>query len=535
MASKNPLKKKVNMSEFQRVAACVAYESCSKDLTTTQHQDAIYNCVHGKGDNASQFQLLIDGTNTRYKNVYQDVDCPQVANNSPTNKRIVKPILSPNRGTQELCLGKELTYESLRYSTLNGNTLIPGRTLHSMALLTFQYGKKALAYAQAFLDSSKNLPSGEKEHDLLNYVLDEMYKEENHAKEKTIVLDGESPSIDDNDSNVTEVGKRPDDWVFPGYVAFCLFGCPLITEESNRLINFTTGGEIESKCSARKVTRQKDANRKNEIRSLEAAAFGGDRGLSLEHNFQAATFRIQSISARQQDLAETRKRYHGDMMVLQGQHGRLVAEREQSIKLAEMYSKTDNNEKVTSYLEDVENLGHDIKKIREQMNNALENQNNKKQARDEKEQQLKLLLDNETTPRKVPRMIAESPQTIGSGLSIGGSTEAFQTAEDQSDTMDVESAKTVPRSRDNNNSNPLKPPTTPGLNGYKAPCAAGKLCTRGNWLFYPASFVEGTTNPKNTCIECSLGMHGNCNVVRNYLDTDNLQLLCLKCNEKGEK
>jgi hypothetical protein len=41
-------------------------------------------------------------------------------------------------------------------------------------------------------------------------------------------------------------------------VAFCLFGCPLITEESNRLINFTTGGEIESKCSARKVTRQKD-------------------------------------------------------------------------------------------------------------------------------------------------------------------------------------------------------------------------------------------------------------------------------------
>ncbi|MGK3751067.1 MAG: hypothetical protein ACI8RD_003367 [Bacillariaceae sp.] len=160
-------------------------------MTIAQHQHAIYNCVHGKGNNASQFQLLVDGTNKRYKNknIYIKVDCPQVANNSPTNKRIVKPILSPNRGTQELCLGKEIAYETLRCSTLNGKMLIPGRMLHSMALLTYQYGKKALAYAQAFLDSSKNLPSGEKEHDLLNHVIDEMYKEEHHAKMKTIVLD----------------------------------------------------------------------------------------------------------------------------------------------------------------------------------------------------------------------------------------------------------------------------------------------------------------------------------------------------------
>ena len=59
-----------------------------------------------------------------------------------------------------------------------------------------------------------------------------------------------------------------------------------------------------------------------------------------------------------------------------------LAEREQqSIKLAEIYSKTDNTEKVTSYLDDVGNLSQDTKKnIREKINNALENQNNKNEA-----------------------------------------------------------------------------------------------------------------------------------------------------------
>ena len=65
---------------FQRVVACVACKSYAKDLTITQHQNAIYICFHVKGDNASQFQLLIDGTNICYRNIlYQDVNCPQVA------------------------------------------------------------------------------------------------------------------------------------------------------------------------------------------------------------------------------------------------------------------------------------------------------------------------------------------------------------------------------------------------------------------------------------------------------------------------
>ena len=64
-----------------------------------------------------------------------------------------------------------------------------------------------------------------------------MYKEENHGIRKIIVvLDEESAAVGNNDSNVyaeaTPSEEPPDNWVFPGYhvVAFCLFGCSIITE-----------------------------------------------------------------------------------------------------------------------------------------------------------------------------------------------------------------------------------------------------------------------------------------------------------------
>ena len=93
--------------------------------------------------------------------------------------------------------------------------------------------------------------------------------------------------------------------------------------------------EAEGKRSTGKVARQQDCG--NKTSSFESDSFEG-RGWSQELDLQAATLCIQSISAHQQDLAETRRRYHGDMMVSQGQHARLVTEREQSMKLIEIYS-----------------------------------------------------------------------------------------------------------------------------------------------------------------------------------------------------
>ncbi|OEU10684.1 hypothetical protein FRACYDRAFT_246438 [Fragilariopsis cylindrus CCMP1102] len=136
----------------------------------------------------------------------------------------------------------------------------------------FRYGEKALAYAHGFLDSSKKEPFGKRIDDLLNHIMDKISLPE---------------------------------------------------------------AEAEGKRSARKVARQQDTNCRNKTSSFESASFK-DRGWSQELDLQAATLCIQSISAHQQDLAKTRRRYHGDMMVAQDQHARLVKEREQSIKLVEI-------------------------------------------------------------------------------------------------------------------------------------------------------------------------------------------------------
>ena len=75
-----------------------------------------------------------------------------------------------------------------------------------------------------------------KNMNLLSHYLDEMYNEENQGIGKTVViLDEESAAVGNNYSNVyaeaTPSEEPPDNWVFPGYhVAFCLFGCSIITE-----------------------------------------------------------------------------------------------------------------------------------------------------------------------------------------------------------------------------------------------------------------------------------------------------------------
>jgi hypothetical protein len=115
-------------------------------------------------------------------------------------------------------------------------------------------------------------------------------------------------------------------------------------------------------------------------------------------------------------------------------------------------------------------------------------------------------------------MCTGSPITIRSGLSTGTSTAAFTKAtEDESNNNDDDSDDTINLS------------TTAGLEGYKTPCAAGKHCKRGKWLLYPESFVEGTKKSIHSCIECSLGMHSNCNIIHQShdMDNNNFNLLCL--------
>ena len=103
--------------------------------------------------------------------------------------------------------------------------------------------------------------------------------------------------------------------MFIGYIAFYLYGCPILTEKGDRLVNFTTGAYLKLNLKVNVLQERLLVNK--------MLIVGTKLVLSNQIHLK---------------IAEARKRYHGDMMVSQSQHARLVTEREQSMKLVEIYS-----------------------------------------------------------------------------------------------------------------------------------------------------------------------------------------------------
>ena len=121
-----------------------------------------------------------------------------------------------------------------------------------MAQSMFRYGEKALAYAHGFLDSSKKPPFGKRIDGLLNYILDEMHKEEAEAKNKMVIIYQKDSSVlvmKTTLDPLTLPAERSDDRVFIGYIDFCLYGCPILTDKDDRLVNFTTGACLKLKVN----------------------------------------------------------------------------------------------------------------------------------------------------------------------------------------------------------------------------------------------------------------------------------------------
>jgi hypothetical protein len=88
--------------------------------------------------------------------------------------------------------------------------------------------------------------------DLLDHIMDEMYKEDAEAKKKMVTIYQKDSSVMVMTTTLdllasTNPTERPDDWVFIGYIAFCFYGCPILTEKDDRLVSFTTGACLKLK------------------------------------------------------------------------------------------------------------------------------------------------------------------------------------------------------------------------------------------------------------------------------------------------
>ena len=68
--------------------------------------------------------------------------------------------------------------------------------------------------------------------------MDEMYKEDAEAKKKMVTIyqiDSSVLVMTTTLDPLTLPAERSDDGVFIGYIDFCLYGCPILTDKDDRL------------------------------------------------------------------------------------------------------------------------------------------------------------------------------------------------------------------------------------------------------------------------------------------------------------
>lgn len=127
----------------------------------------------------------------------------------------------------ELCIegeNKVITLAMLKRKTINSSEAFSPRSITTYAETALRNCKNAAAFGKQFMDPNGSLPSGWSRENYFDRVLDLMYTKITHEPKAKKALNA--------DARVEILSKkRPDGWVFNGFMAFVLFG-PLATDES---------------------------------------------------------------------------------------------------------------------------------------------------------------------------------------------------------------------------------------------------------------------------------------------------------------
>ena len=376
---------KFELTEFQRVVAVVAYDGNAEDGSMKDQESYIYDAIHGRNGLHSQLDLLVKGKN-RYAKVYNIIEGEAIVDprSNTILPRTINSIYSPNNNTRELIAGREIKVRFLQRATLNRNVLITGRSLLSMAKDVIKNCKKALAYANAFLDTEGNLPSGTNIDDLLDHVKEAMRADQLSTNPTVLDEEGNSrPRTVDTNS------------LFKGYVAFCLFACPIITEQGDRLQVFCIGGEKEGKSSSRAAAAKRKAAVKNEKRSNQRVALG-DRGMTATEDFNHRNLHCQNLATLQAEISDSRKLLYNPIRALNERYTTLMTERAQAIQLFRMYKDMKMDVKADEAANELVELCAEVKALKASMVLTESGLATELAANKEKEKQLNGLLDEAT-------------------------------------------------------------------------------------------------------------------------------------------
>jgi len=332
--------------------ACVCVDnSAPTDMKLEQEEEKVYDAYHGFNGCESQLELFVKGVNTpsyNYSVLYEEIV------DSATNKpiKVVKALYSPNRGTHVLAVGNEMVAKNFMHATMAAKrqTLINGRSLISMAKATVCYVNKGMGHAAVFLDANKDLPSGINVNELVNYVLDQMW-EENLATSKS-KKKSPPPAVDGD--GVIQQEPRPKDWTFFGFVAFCMFACPILTDPIDCLAAFCEAGEKKGKNLSRKDSTKKMKKEKENQRWAELGT--RKRGVSKDQHQYFNSMMINNISVLQHQQSETRKKTQDEMMVRSSHVRELLIYKDQELRTAELLLKVGQSENALRSMERAQKL-----------------------------------------------------------------------------------------------------------------------------------------------------------------------------------
>mmetsp|Transcript_2097 Transcript_2097/g.3084 ORF Transcript_2097/g.3084 Transcript_2097/m.3084 type:complete len:458 (+) Transcript_2097:61-1434(+) len=258
-------------TEMRRTIALKSFSKVyPKNAKLAQQHQCIEDDFHGNKSSGaiSQKDMLCHG-----EGVYSEMFVPVQASSNENSLKL-KSLYS--RSVVSYFSGKEITSEVLERKFFKGKELMKGRALYDLAAQSLRTIRRACVKVKKYINEDGSIKESNRTiYDVATLILDDMYEELKGRNQIYDVEDDESDKKEgeckdkdgdtvNNDSNNHEregaikvpdgdfsAKRRPEEWMFAGYMAFMLFG-PLAPYE--RRIDFLKLKDRSSIVDRKEIT-----------------------------------------------------------------------------------------------------------------------------------------------------------------------------------------------------------------------------------------------------------------------------------------
>lgn len=219
-------------------------------MKKTDMERALYDLFHGKDEVASLVKMCVEGEGQFSELFVKETKTVTTKLSSiETTKLRLKDVLSRTSNERYYAGEKyEITTAVIQQMTFKNDMLVTGRALLDSARAGFRHLKLAMSYADKMVDKEgKPLDPETRIEDILTFVLQLMWKESkgssidiNMGDDEISREEPEELPMEVSDMSASDV---PDGWMFPGWIAFVLWG-PFVDQSKRLDLLKTSEGDI---------------------------------------------------------------------------------------------------------------------------------------------------------------------------------------------------------------------------------------------------------------------------------------------------